>query len=97
MPNRTKTADGVPAVKLQFDTKFSIRLNVKGWRSVAEAHGFKSDAATAAAIGVSGACFSRVLAGQNAPSAEFMAQALYALRPIRFEQLFTPYRREVAS
>lgn len=66
----------------------SIRLRVKQYAKIADAKGWRTDAAAAAAIGCNAATVWRVRKGQAAPGEQFIAGLLTAASPFTFDDLF---------
>lgn len=74
----------------------SLRLNLAGWKFHTERLGLNTDAATARALGVSGACLSRIRSGKVVPRGDFIARSLMVLHGARFLELFTPFEKRAA-
>lgn len=66
----------------------TIRLKLRQYAKIADAKGWKNDAAAAAAIGCNAATVWRVRKGQAAPGEQFIAGLLAAATPFTFDDLF---------
>ncbi|MBW4720719.1 transcriptional regulator [Saccharothrix obliqua] len=67
---------------------FTLRLNVKRFTRAVRLAGYHSDYALAVRMRINRATLKRVLDGDNNPGPAFIAGALRALSPLRFEDLF---------